>query len=332
MHCLRWPPALPLLLMACEAQAAAPPLLRKVTDVPLPGAASRFDYASLDPGRGRLYLNHMGAGEVVVFDIRTRKVAAVLKGFPRCTGILAVPTLDRVFVSTPGDGHVVALDGKTYAVLARLPAGRFPDGIAFEAGSGRIFVSDEAGGAVTAIDASALKVLKQIPLGGEAGNTQADSEAHIVYTNDQTNGDLVVIDPVHLEVKARIPLGVKGNHGLYLDLPRNLAFIASETDNELLVLDLAGRKITAHFPLGRGPDVLSFDTGSRRLYVASESGTLSVFRESDAGLVKEGEPNVGPNAHVVIVDPASHLVYLPLKEVDGRPVLRILEPVLPATP
>src|SRR5206468_11477035 len=62
--------------------------------------------------------------------------------------------------------------------------------------------------------------------------SQADSEAHIVYTNDQTNGDLVVIDPVHLEVKARIPLGVKGNHGLYLDLPRNLAFIASETDNE----------------------------------------------------------------------------------------------------
>ena len=329
MHCLRWPPALPLLLMACQAQAAAPPLLRKVTDVPLPGAASRFDYASLDPGRGRLYLNHMGAGEVVVFDIRTRKVAAVLKGFPRCTGILAVPTLDRVFVSTPGDGHVVALDGKTYAVLARLPAGRFPDGIAFEAGSGRIFVSDEAGGAVTAIDASALKVLKQIPLGGEAGNTQADSEAHIVYTNDQTNGDLVVIDPVDLEVKARVPLGVKGNHGLYLDLPRNLAFIASETNNELLVLDLAGRKITAHFPLGRGPDVLSFDTGSRRLYVASESGTLSVFRDNDAGLMKEGDPRVGPNAHVVVVDPTSHLIYLPLKDVEGHPVLRIMEPATP---
>src|SRR5256885_16946684 len=164
MHCLRWPPALPLLLMACEAQAAAPPLLRKVADVPLPGAANRFDYASLDPGRGRLYLNHMGAGEIVVFDIRARKVEAVLKGFPRCTGILAVPALDRIFVSTPGDGHVVALDGKTHAVLPRLPAGQIPAGIAFQAGSGRIFVSDEKGGAVIAIDASALKVLKQIPL------------------------------------------------------------------------------------------------------------------------------------------------------------------------
>src|SRR3989454_12086831 len=179
MHCLRWPPALPLLLMACEAQAAAAPWLRKVADVPLPGAASRFDYASLDPGRGRLYLNHMGAGEVVVFDIRARKVEAVLKGLPRCTGTLAVPTLDRIFVSTPGDGHVVALDGKTHAVLARLPAGQFPDGIAFEAGSGRVLVSDEKGGAVSAVDAFALKVLTQIPVVREAGNTQAESVSHL---------------------------------------------------------------------------------------------------------------------------------------------------------
>ena len=329
---MKWLTAFLLLSIACHAQAAAAPLLRKVADVPLPGAASRFDYASLDPGRGRLYLNHMGAGEVVVFDIRARKVEAVLKGLPRCTGTLAVPTLDRIFVSTPGDGHVVALDGKTHAVLARLPAGQFPDGIAFEAGSGRIFVSDEKGGAVIAIDASALKVLKQIPLGGEAGNTQADSEAHLVYTNDQTDGDLVVIDPVKLEVKERIALGVKRNHGLYLDLPRHLAFIASEDTNQLLVLDLARREIVARFPVGKGPDVLSFDTGNRRLYVASESGTLSVFRETDTGLVKEGDPQVGPNAHVVLVDPASHLIYLPLKDVEGHPVLRIMEPVLPATP
>jgi DNA-binding beta-propeller fold protein YncE len=227
---------------------------------------------------------------------------------------------------------VVALDGKTHAVLARLPAGRFPDGIAFEAGSRRVFVSDERGGAVVAVDASALKVLKQIPLGGEAGNTQADSEAHLVYTNDQTDGDLVVIDTVKLDAQERIPLGLKGNHGLYLDLPRHLAFIASEDTNELLVLDLASRKVTARFPVGKGPDVLAFDTGIRRLYVASESGTLSIFRETDAGLVKEGDPQVGPNAHVVLVDPASHLIYLPLKDVEGHPVLRIMEPVLPATP
>lgn len=320
-------PALLLLFAACPSGAAD--VLRKVADVPLPGAANRFDYASLDGERGHLYLNHMGAGEVVVFDVRERKIAAVLKGFPRCTGILAVPALGRVFVSTPGKGQVAVIDSKTHAVLARLPAGRFPDGIAFEPGSGRIFVSDEAGGAVIAIDAKALEVLGKIPLGGEAGNTQADPEGHLVYTNDQTNGDLVVIDPAALAVKERIPLGIKGNHGLYLDIPRHLAFIASEDRNQLLVLDLAARKITGHFPLGAGPDVLAFDPGSRRLYVASESGTLSIFREGESGIVEEGRPRVGPNAHVVAVDPATHLVYLPLKDVDGHPLLRIMEPVAP---
>lgn len=317
-----------LLFIACPSRAARPPdVLRKVADVPLPGAASRFDYASLDGDT--LYLNHMGAGEVVVFDVRARKVVTVLKGFPRCTGILAVPVLGRVFVSTPGDGHVVAIDRKTHAVLARLRAGRFPDGIAFEAASGRIFVSDESGEAVTAIDARGLKVLAKIKLGGEAGNTQADSEAHLVYTNDQTNGDLVVIDPAGLAVKERIPLGIKGNHGLYLDIPRHLAFIASEDRDQLLVLDLAARKITARFPVGAGPDVLAFDPGTRRLYVASESGTLAIFREGETGIVEEGRPHVGPNAHVVAVDPATHLVYLPLKDVDGHPLLRIMEPVAP---
>src|SRR5438876_9605994 len=160
----------------------------------------------------------------------------------------------------------------------------------------------------------------------------SESKDHPLYTNHQRNGDLVVIDPVKLEVKERIPLGLKGNHGLYLDLPRHLAFIASEDTNQLLVLDLARREIVARFPVGKGPDVLSFDTGTRRLYVASESGPLSVFRETDAGLVKEGDPQVGPNAHVVLVDPASHLVYLPLKDVDGHPMLRSMEPFLSAIP
>src|SRR5207249_7547591 len=44
--------------------------LRAATDVPLPGTASRFDYQSLEPASGRLFISHMGAGQLVVFDVR----------------------------------------------------------------------------------------------------------------------------------------------------------------------------------------------------------------------------------------------------------------------
>jgi hypothetical protein len=35
-----------------------------------------------------------------------------------------------------------------------------------------------------------------------------------------------------------------------------------------------------------------------------------------------------PHAHTVAVDPNSHLVYFPLENVDGHPLLRIMENVM----
>jgi hypothetical protein len=52
------------------------PILRLVADVPLPGSPSRFDYQSFDPTTGRLYIAHMGAGELLAFDTRTRQIVA----------------------------------------------------------------------------------------------------------------------------------------------------------------------------------------------------------------------------------------------------------------
>src|SRR5437879_13373212 len=72
---------------------AGPPVLNHVVDVPLPGRATRFDYQSLDPKTGRLYMSHMGDGHLVVFDTKTNKVIADLDGLPLVTGVLFVPDL-----------------------------------------------------------------------------------------------------------------------------------------------------------------------------------------------------------------------------------------------
>ena len=72
--------------------------------------------------------------------------------------------------------------------------------------------------------------------------------------------------------------------------------------------------------------MLAFDPGWRRLYVASESGIVSIFDDGERGLTAVGQYEA-PHAHSVAVDPATHRVYLPLENVDGKPVLRILESV-----
>ena len=59
--------------------------------------------------------------------------------------------------------------------------------------------------------------------------------------------------------------------------------------------------------------------------MAAESGVVAAFGERDGSLVQLGWYRA-PKAHSVAVDPATHRVYLPLADVSGHPVLRVLAP------
>jgi DNA-binding beta-propeller fold protein YncE len=82
-------------------------------------------------------------------------------------------------------------------------------------------------------------------------------------------------------------------------------------------------KVTGSTSVGGSPDVLAFDPGLRRLYVAAETGDVAVFAERGRTLKKLGEDLLAPEAHVVAVDPSTHLVYFPLQ---SGPTLRITRP------
>ena len=315
-----WTGAIPL-----ASTAHAP--LRGITDVSLPGSASRFDYQSLEAASGRLFISHMGAGQLVFFDVRAGKVIGNLDGFPTVTGVLAVPAEHRAYASAAGDHAVVVVDDSTLRIVARVPGPRFPDGIAYAPTERRVFVSDESGRRDFVIDATTYSVVAQVELGGEAGNTQYDAGSHCVIVAVQTANQLAVIDPATATIVRRITLdkAVAYPHGFYIDAPHRLAFISGQESGTLGVLDLQTLQLRQVLPIGSDPDVLAFDPELKRLYVAAESGVVAVFEERDGSLVQLGWYRA-PKAHSVAVDPATHRVYLPLANVSGRPVLRVMVP------
>src|SRR5881398_758734 len=316
----RWSGAIP------PASAAQAPL-RVVTDVPLPGSSSRFDYQSLESASGRLFISHMGAGQLVVFDGRAGRVIGNLDGFPTVTGVLAVPAEHRAYASATGHHAVVVVHDSTLQIMARVEGPRFPDGIAYAPAERRVFVSDESGRRDFVIDATTNTVVAQVELGGEAGNTQYDAGSHCVIVAVQTANQLAVIDPATAAVVRRVTLdkAVRYPHGFYIDAPHRLAFIAGQESGTLGVLDLRTLQLRQVLPIGGDPDVLAFDPSLGRLYVAAESGVVAVFEERDGSLVQLGWYRA-PKAHSVAVDPATHRVYLPLANVSGHPVLRVLVP------
>lgn len=325
----RWKLACLLLLThSLLAIAGAPLPLQPLADVPLGGHSTRLDYASVDARRHLLFIAHLGDSAVIVFDTAAQQVSRRINGLSEVHGVLAVPELDTVYASATGTNEIVAIDEGSLAVTARMPGGVYPDGIAYAPAAHKLYVSDEIGRTETVIDVRARQRIATIPLGGEAGNSQYDPSTQHIFVNVQTLGELIEIDPATDQVTARIKLpGAQGNHGLLIEPQPRRAFIACEHNHRLLVLDLETRQVTGSFEVGETPDVLAYDAGLQFLYVAAESGVVSVFKTEPREIKVLGSGRVGPDAHVAAVDPATHKVFFPLKNVGGQPVLRIMSPL-----
>jgi YVTN family beta-propeller protein len=301
--------------------------LRTLTDVPLTGGTTRFDYQSLDTINGRLYIAHLGSDLLTVFDVNKQAVIGDVKDLKRVHGVLAVPTLHRVYASATGTNELAVIDDQSFTVIARVPAGDYPDGIAYASKENKIYVSDLHGKTDTVIDARTNQRVATIQLGGGAGNTQYASASDRIFVAVDGREELAEIDPNSDQVIARYPLtGCKGSHGLLIDSEHRLAFVACEENARLIVFDLESKKATATLPVGADPDVLAFDTGFSRLYVSAESGIISILDVHGRTLEKVGEGLFAPNAHSVAVDSRTHRVYFPLQNVTGQPVLRIALP------
>ena len=81
-----------------------------VADIPMPGPAVRFDYQTFDPSSGRLYIAHMNADQLVVFDTSKRQVVANLDGFRRVHGVTVASAIHRLYASVTGNDQVAAVD------------------------------------------------------------------------------------------------------------------------------------------------------------------------------------------------------------------------------
>ena len=302
------------------------PGYRVLRDVRLPGNTSRWDYQAYDAAAHRLYIAHLGASQIVVFDTARNRVIRVIDGVDSVHGLVLAPELGRLFASATGKNRLVAIDTATLQPIGTAPTQDYPDGIAYAASSAKLFVSNERGSGDTVIDARTVQRLDDVQLGGEIGNSYYEPGSQLVYVAIGSSSQLAVLDPRTNGVVRRLQLpGCDGAHGLQLDTAHGRAFVGCQGNGRLVVVEMASGRTQASFSVGEGPDVLSFDTGLHRLYVASEGGQVAVFGASEE-VRKLAQGDVGPNAHSIAVDSTTHVAYLPLTSVQGHPVLRELVP------
>ena len=175
--------------------------------------------------------------------------------------------------------------------------------------------------------AHAAPRMARMPLGGEAGNAQYDPGAARVLVDVQDRNEMAVIDPrANRIVAPGRAAGMRHDHGLNIDAPRRLAFVAC--DGNARLLDARPRDDEGHAGARASA---SGPTCSRSTRVADgctsrgRAGVVTVAAERGDGWRSSGRGDSPPNAHTVAVDPVTHLVYFPLESgTGGRPELRIM--------
>ncbi len=303
------------------------PTLKKVAEFDLPGpAGKRFDYLTIDADDHYLISAHLAARQTYIIDLGTNKVVATIADTPGAEGVEYVPDLHKFYTSNAYDNTIGVVDLKQMKVVKKLKTEAKPDGSTYAAPFHKLYVSDERGKAEAIVDVTKDEIIKTLHFDSETGMPQYDPVARKVYVNLQDQNLFAVIDPANDTVVGRYPVGrCKGNHGMTLDPEHHRAFLSCEENSLMTVFDLDKHEPIAFLPMADGPDVIKFDPGLSRIYVACYSGAITVFQQDDQDHYRKLEDfRVQHAVHSLAVDLKTHRVYAPEQEEDGKPVARMV--------
>src|SRR5437667_891998 len=305
------------------APQSSGPTLKKIAEFDLPGpGGKRFDYLTVDPDDHYLLSAHLAAKQTYVIDVKTNKVVATVTDTPGAEGVEYVPGLRKFYSSNAHDSTIGVVDLKQMKVVKKLKTEAKPDGSAYAAPFHKLYVSDERGKAEAVVDVQKDEIVRTLRFDSETGMPQYDPVARKVYVNLQNKNIFAVIDPSSDEVVAKYPVGkCQGNHGMALDPEHHRAFLSCEGNEMMTVFDLDKHIPIAFLKMPGGPDVIKFDPGLARIYVACYSGAIAAFRQDDPDHYRKLEDfRVQHAVHSLAVDLKTHRVYAPEQEEDGQPV------------
>jgi len=212
------------------------------------------------------------------------------------------------------------------SVIKHLATAARPNGSTYAAAFHKVYVSDTLGKAVAFVDVYKDEIIKTLSFRSETVMPQYDSVAKRGYVNLRNTNEVAEIDPAADTVVGTYPVeGCRYNHGMAVDSEHHRAFLLCNGTRTLTVFASDTHQAIAHLPLPQGADVVKFDLGLGRIYVACSSGFMSVFQEDAVDHYRKLEDfPVQRMVHSLAVDTATHRVYAPEQQENGHPVARMI--------
>ncbi|MGA2392164.1 MAG: hypothetical protein ABSH03_02300 [Candidatus Lustribacter sp.] len=260
---------------ASMAQTSAP--YRVLVTKKVGGDQGRFDYVYADPVARRLYVARIGPqGQMTVYDLDTLAPVGAIAETTAHGAVVDQATHHGFAGSKP----VAMWDSRSLQPIKTIDVQGDPDPIAGDPFNHRVYILSHSAPNVTVIDAANGTVLGTIDLGGEPEQAVSDGKGKL-YVDLEDKASIAVVDTRTMTVTGRYALAGTAAEcaGLAIDAKNGILFASCRNPQTMVVLNAAGGKILATFPIGDDSDGAVFNPNTMEAFSAQIDGTLSIVKE-----------------------------------------------------
>jgi DNA-binding beta-propeller fold protein YncE len=269
------------------AQTAAP--LKLATKYEIPASVKgRFDHLGIDGGGNRLFVVAEEAGQVLVFDLGTGKIAHTIN-VPHPHAVLVRDDLNRIYITDEEKGAVNIYDGKSYEMQKAVPLKVDTDSIGYDPATHYLYVDNGGDNAheeftmLSVIDTTAATKLADIKIDGDTLEAMAlEKMGNRLFLNNPAKNEVEVIDRKTNKLAMSWPVKMgKDNSTMAFDESAHRLFVGCRSGQMVVFDSQTGKELQA-LPIGKGADDLMFDAANKRIYATSGgAGVVNVYKETD---------------------------------------------------
>ena len=278
------------------------------------GGDGFWDYVTVDPAAGRLYITH--GTKVDIVDTTSGQVSGQITGLHGIHGVALDATGKYGYISDGGANAVVVFERSTGTVTATIPVGTGPDCILYEPATKTLWAFNGHSKDATVIDTTTNKVVATIPLPGKPEFAQADGQGN-VYNNIEDKNQIVKIDAHTYKVTATWPT-CDSPSGLAIDTDGHRLFSVCD-GKKMSVTDYTSGKQLATPDIGDGPDAAGYDAKDKLAFASCGEGVLTVVNAGDPKYPTVQSLQTTRGARTMTYDATHDRIYLVTAQFGPRP-------------
>jgi DNA-binding beta-propeller fold protein YncE len=301
-------------------------------ELPQTGRLNVLDYLTVRDHI--LFVTSESSGSVfkITLDPTTQATAvniSTLPGSGAVHGVVLLPSQNVAFVTRGEENTVDVFDPASLQPIKRIPVADDADAILYDPSTKLVYVANGDAHLATLIDPDTRSTVGTISLEAKPEYPALDARTGLLYQNLNDTNTVAAINLAQRSVVGKWSIApCEGPTGMAIDSEQRRLFAVCSHNATLVVFDLEKHQVIASLKVGGGPDSVAFDAALHRIYAAGKSGKLDVVQQDGPDTYRVlDQICTHYGAHTLVVDPASHQVFVGYASLFNHPRIAVFSPI-----